>query len=163
VDKSKDRKWRLEQLLNQQKMKQSKNYGLLFSECADALGVETVIFSKEKSKQIYDSLQQSYPFSPWSRIDWLKVTSKVVVANTTEIRPLLTKLFGSFEVDVHILWSYGDFPVLQSTLDKVISAIDDVLAVSADTFIFSPSRFVLEFHHDGEITIGFESKPHSLN
>lgn len=73
-------------------------------------------------------------------------------------------MYGQFEDYVYILWSYGNYPVLQSQLRKALNVIDDVLAVSADTFIFSPSRFVIKFHHEVEITVGiFENQTLSFN
>lgn len=54
---NKDRKWRLEQLINKQKLKQTIDYGALFDECVDALGAGTVILSEGKSEEIYDWLQ----------------------------------------------------------------------------------------------------------
>lgn len=154
----KERKWRLERLLIKQKLKQPTQYGALFNECVDALGEGTVILSEEKSEETYDFLQKSYPFSPWSRINWEIVNSKIVIEHVNEIIPLLTKMLEEFDDYVFILWSYGNYPVLQSQLEKAIDSIDDVLAVSSDTFIFSPSRFVIEFHHEGEITVGFENQ-----
>ncbi|WP_452459091.1 CDI toxin immunity protein [Paenibacillus allorhizosphaerae] len=44
--------------------------------------------------------------------------------------------------------------VLQVELHKMIHSIDDVLAVGFDTYNFRPSKFVFEFYHEGEVTIG---------
>ncbi|UKS29625.1 hypothetical protein LOZ80_12090 [Paenibacillus sp. HWE-109] len=154
-----DRKWRLEQLLNKQKLKHKEEFGVLFEECVNALGEGTNIYSKEKSDEIYDYLGENYPFSPWSRIDWENVNYKMVVGNVNEIETILIKKYGELiEENVFILWSYGDFPVLQAQLHKAISAIDDLLAVSSDVYFLSPSKYVIELYHDGEITIGFKRR-----
>lgn len=45
--------------------------------------------------------------------------------------------------------------MIESDLYTVIEVIDDVTAVSFDTWLFSPNEgVVIEFHHDGEIIIG---------
>lgn len=54
MEESWDRKWRLEQLLYKQKLKQIIDYGILFDECVGALGEGLTILSKEKSKETYD-------------------------------------------------------------------------------------------------------------
>lgn len=154
----KNRKWILEQLLTKQKKKQVVEYGVLFDQCIDALGAGTYIISEEKSEEIYDCLQRLYPFSPYSRVDWGKVSSKKMMENVNVIVPCITEVYGQVEDFIFILWSYGNFPVLKTSLQKTINAIDDVLAVSSDTFILSPSKFVIEFHHEGEITVGFENQ-----
>ncbi|BEV38185.1 hypothetical protein BSB_12580 [Bacillus stercoris] len=35
-----------------------------------------------------------------------------------------------------------------------LNVIDDVTAVGSDTFMFSESGYVIEFFHDGDVTIG---------
>lgn len=154
MGENRDRKWRLQQLLHKQKMKRKTDFGELFNECVEALGEGCCILSEGKTEEIYNHLQASYPFSPWSRIDWEKVKSRFVVDHLRELETMLSKEHLPIEDEVFILWSYGNFPVLQTQLHKAIKAIDDVLAVSSDTFIFSPSRFVIEFFHEGEITLG---------
>lgn len=55
--------------------------------------------------------------------------------------------------DLYVIWG-GDYPVLQTNLQKVLRAIDDVLAVDFDTFVYCPSNYVIEFYHEGEIALG---------
>ncbi|OPH46997.1 hypothetical protein BC351_13670 [Paenibacillus ferrarius] len=114
------------------------------------------ILSEEKSKEIFQNLQKSYPFNSWSRIDWEQIRANIKIVNTIDVVPQIKQLLGDVD-EVFILWSTGSQLVLKSQLCKVLSAIDDVLAVGADTFIYSPSRFIIEFHHEGEIIIGFEN------
>ncbi|WP_079421287.1 hypothetical protein [Paenibacillus ferrarius] len=128
----------------------------MFDECIEALGAEMAILSEEKSKEIFQNLQKSYPFNSWSRIDWEQIRANIKIVNTIDVVPQIKQLLGDVD-EVFILWSTGSQLVLKSQLCKVLSAIDDVLAVGADTFIYSPSRFIIEFHHEGEIIIGFEN------
>lgn len=159
------RQWRLQQLLHKQKQKMKKvsGYGVLFEECVEALGAGTVILSEEKSKEIYHHLANTYPITSWARIDWDQIKSKMKIESGTEIASQIKQVLEDAGGEVFILWSHGDQPVLQAKLDSVFRAIDDVTAVSADTFILSPSRYIIEFHHEGEITIGFENHIEALS
>lgn len=160
MDEVKGRKWRLEQLLNKQKKKNVVGFGVMFDECIEALGTGTVILSEDKSKEIYHCLQKSYPINTWARIDWEQIRAKMKIESIVEILPRINQVLGDVGEEVFILWSTGKQPVLKSQLCTVLKAIDDVSlsAVGADTFVFSPSRFVIEFHHEGEIVIGFEDQ-----
>ncbi|MEW9674346.1 hypothetical protein [Ammoniphilus sp. 3BR4] len=149
-----DRRWRLEQLLHKQRSKQKNEYSVLFKECLEALGENTVILSEGESTKEYSSLQNQFPFSPWARIDWDQVSSKTTVNDVSEIISTLNHMGQQVQDSVFVLWSGGGHPVLQAKLHKVIDSIEDVLAVDFDTYIFCPSKFVIEFYHEGEVTIG---------
>lgn len=63
---------------------------------------------------------------------------------------------GSIDTLFYILWSGGDSPCLIAKLDRIIHCIGDVTCVGGDQFIFCPEiGVVIEFYHEGEITIGF--------
>ncbi|WP_181646102.1 CDI toxin immunity protein [Paenibacillus anseongensis] len=130
----------------------------MFEECVSALGEGTTILPEEKSQEIYELFPKSYPLTPWSRIDWEHVRLKMTIRNEIELTNFLSEKYGQIDEDeVFILWGYGDCPVLVTQLYKFINSMDDVLAVSSDVFILSPSKYVVEFHHDGEITIGYHN------
>ncbi|MEL4027149.1 hypothetical protein NST89_00625 [Caldifermentibacillus hisashii] len=58
---------------------------------------------------------------------------------------------------VYVIWDEGTLPIIQSTLYKVFEVIDDVTAVSFDTWIFSPTLgYVIEIFHDGEVRVGLK-------
>ncbi|MFC5704187.1 hypothetical protein ACFPVX_23105 [Cohnella faecalis] len=149
------RKWRLEQLLQQQKSKQNISYGLLFEECIEALGEEVVIFSERTSERIRSELTTAYPFTSWGRIDWNNTTSRHDLRIAIDSIPVLKSKRLDTEAPIYIIWG-GNYPVLQTKLQKVLSALDDVLAVDFDTFAYCPSNYVIEFYHEGEITLGIE-------
>ncbi|WP_425497273.1 hypothetical protein [Paenibacillus phyllosphaerae] len=50
--------------------------------------------------------------------------------------------------------------IVQTQLHKVVDSLEDVLAVSSDTFVLSSSKFVIEFHHEGKTTIGHLTHSH---
>jgi hypothetical protein len=46
-------------------------------------------------------------------------------------------------------------PVIQTTLVKALSNIEEVMEVGSDQWIYALDRsFVIEFYHEGEIIIG---------
>ena len=149
------RKWRLEQLLRRQKSKQNISYGLLFDECIEALGEGIVIFSEETSERTRNELTIAYSFTPWGRIDWNNTVNKHNLRLAIDIMPALMSMNKDIGIPIYVIWS-GDYPVLQTNLQKVLSALDDVLAVDFDTFVYCPSNYVIEFYHEGEITLGTE-------
>ncbi|WP_242224715.1 hypothetical protein [Bacillus cereus group sp. BfR-BA-01380] len=143
------RKKRLEFLLEKQRMRQQKDYGALFNECLMALGNHVTIFSKEKSAELYSEFQDKVPFTPYTRIDWDKIENHKHINSLKDIAKFLDR------EDVHIYWSYGEFPVLKANVEKVIRALDDVTAVGADTYLYVSNKYVVEIYHEGEINIGF--------
>lgn len=147
------RRWRLEQLLQQQKSKQKISYGQLFEECIEALGEDIIIMSGETSETIRNELTNVYPFTSWGRINWNNTACRHVLISAFDLLPTLKSLNADTELPIYIIWG-GTFPVLQTKLQKVLTALDDVLAVDFDTFIYCPSHYVIEFYHEGEITLG---------
>lgn len=74
-----------------------------------------------------------------------------------EIRSFLDQKLNEYSDIIYVIWDEGTLPIIQSTLDKVFEAIDDVTAVSFDTWIFSPSSgYVIEIFHDGEVKVGLK-------
>ncbi|PGS03257.1 hypothetical protein [Bacillus pseudomycoides] len=143
------RKQRLEILLKKQKMRKHEDYGALFNECLISLGNNVMIFSKEKSAELYTEFQDEVPFTQYTRVDWDKVSNHKHINSLKESAEFLN------QEDVNIYWSYGDFPVLKVNIEKVIRAFDDVTAVSADTYLYVPNKYVVEIHHEGEMRVGF--------
>jgi hypothetical protein len=148
------RKWRLEQLLQKQKSKQKVSYGVLFDECIEALGEGTIILSEESSETMRDELVNTYTFNPWGRIDWGIIHKKSEIKIATDVVSTLKSLNVDIGTPIYIIWA-GNHPVLQTELQTLINALDDVLAVDFDTFIYCPSLYVIEFFHEGEITVGY--------
>ena len=50
--------------------------------------------------------------------------------------------------------SYGNYPDIKTRFEKVTHAFDDLTAVSSDTYLYIPMKYVIEIYHEGEITIG---------
>ena len=122
---------RLQHLLARNKSKIMNDYGSLFNECIQALGEGVKVYSPEKSKELYELFQEQVPFTPYTRIDWSVIKNHYSLNDLTEVKPELKQ-----EI-VQVYWSYGEFPVLESKLEKIVEFYDDITAVSADLLIFT--------------------------
>lgn len=125
----------------------------LYEECLQALGDTYRVLSEEETKKLFNSLEQEYPFTIGGRIKWESVQVNV----TFDPIELENKVNNYSEQTVFILWDNSIFKAVQTKLNRVLEVIDDVTAVSFDTWLYSPSQFVIEFHHDGEIILGSHS------
>jgi hypothetical protein len=132
----------------------------LYEECIEALGEENIeVFSKENKerREIIRKFEDDFPITPWGRIDWSKVKIQLEVEYLEDIEDFLERNFHSNCNEVFIIWDNGMLPVLKADLDKIFDVMPDVLAVSFDTWLFSPSLgFAVEFHHEGETKIGLK-------
>ncbi|WP_347272254.1 hypothetical protein [Paenibacillus sp. N3/727] len=158
---NRDRRLRSEQLLHKQKSKQRRAYGALFEECIYALGPGTIILSEEKSQEAYNLLDESYPVTSWSRIDWEKVSSKKVVGNVVDMKSILFKQYGQVNEDnIFILWNYGDFPVLETQLFKAINSMDDVVLLCINLNHSERMRLLMTGTSHELSKVAFQIVPH---
>jgi hypothetical protein len=127
----------------------------LLDECIEALGEDAEILTDSEKDKIFDTFESSFPFTEWGRIDWDKVSKKEIVNTVNDITAYLEKCYENFNTDVYVIWDEGTLPIIKSDLKKVLEVIDDVTAVSFDTWIFSPaSGYVIEIYHEGEVWVG---------
>lgn len=128
----------------------------LLEECIEALENATILASKE-AEQISLQFQKEFKFNAWGRINWATYTNKTVTNSVSEIPPIFNKRRLILEKEeVYILWDEISLPILKCGLKEALKAIDDVTAVSFDTWIYSPFKhYVIELFHEGEITMGF--------
>ncbi|NMD72836.1 hypothetical protein HHO41_21680 [Bacillus sp. DNRA2] len=146
---SDERKKRLKLLLERRKETPKPKYGVLFEECVEALGENVTVYSNAKSKELYDLFQQHITFTQWSRIDWSKINKYKAIHDLKEVSDLF------YQEDIEVYWSYGNFPVLKTKFDNIMGAFEDLVAVSPDTFLYVPRKYVIEVYHEGEITLGY--------
>lgn len=113
-------------------------------------------FIGRRNKKILNESEQRIPFTSWGRIDWERMKEKIEVEDVEEIIQVCKKKVTNLNTSVFVLWDEGTLPVIKSDLIQCKAVIDDVLAVSFDTWFWSPNQgYVIEFYHEGEITIGF--------
>jgi hypothetical protein len=123
----------------------------LLQECIDCLKNDIIIHDDSVSLKIFEEFQQKIKFTFYGRIDWSHFSKLFKANNLADI----SKHLESNE-NCYVLWNDTSLPVLQTSLESVYLNIDDVLAVSYDTWLyFSEKNIVIEFYHDGEITLGF--------
>ncbi|WP_457786472.1 CDI toxin immunity protein [Geobacillus sp. Geo 8.1] len=131
----------------------------LFEECVYAIGHENLrILTSGETETYFDYLCTLFPILPWGRIDWEKVSEKKNIKHASEVVDWLRQR-GIDHHDVIVLWNYSNNPGIQTTLERVLHAIDDVVAVGSDTFILCQhGEYAIECFHDGVVTIGVPEK-----
>ena len=117
------------------------------------LGDGVTIFSDNKSEELYDLFEEHVPFTEWGRLDWQKFSNPMNINNIVELTDFL-----SSEEEIEIYWNHDKFPVLKAKFDNIQKAFHDVIAVSADTFLYVRGKYVIEINHEGEITLGYLDK-----
>jgi len=133
----------------------------LFEECIEALTNEgeVTILSHEQSKNVESSFEKRIPFDDafvHYKIDFSQMLRKKEIEMVEDILDELQKNGVDIDEQVYVIWSDPTLPVIKTTIKCVINVIYDVLAVSADTWIFCPKeRYVVEFYHEGETFLGF--------
>ncbi|WP_433943162.1 hypothetical protein [Paenibacillus sp. SN-8-1] len=128
----------------------------LFDECIEVLGENAHVLSDSQREQILNNFEDSFPFTHWGRIDWDKVSNHTEVNTVEDINSFLNQNVDYSNI-IYVIWDEVTLPIIQSNLEKVFEFIDDVTAVSFDTWLFSPSSgYVIEIFHDGEVRIGLK-------
>ncbi|NBI31139.1 CDI toxin immunity protein [Chengkuizengella marina] len=116
----------------------------LFDECIEALGRSARVLTKEETDSIFNLFEKTYEITFYGRIDWKKESGKEV-RSVTDIKDHFTNI----SIPTYILWDNARIPAVEAQLDKIIEVIDDVTALSFDTWLFSPElKAVIEFSHD---------------
>lgn len=121
----------------------------LLQECIE--GVEARLLIGAEAEKIEVLIQEEFPFS-LGRIDFEQLSLSEefsAIEVPVELKPFL-------DMDCYIMWSSLDLPLLIGELRKVLSKIDDVTAVSFDTWIVSREyQWIIQFSH-GRLIYGFK-------
>ncbi|WP_139691757.1 CDI toxin immunity protein [Sporolactobacillus terrae] len=130
----------------------------LFDECIETLHGDASLLTDQNKDKVLKALESYFPFTEWGRIDWEKVHCHAEVTTTEEIVSFLDEHTSQHNYAIYIIWNEEALPILQSDLEQVLKSIDDVIAVSFDTWLFSPSSgFVIEIFHDGIVRVGINN------
>lgn len=96
-------------------------------------------------------LVEAMPWVRWGRIDWSKVEASREVTTDSVMDDLRELGIPDENPEVIIMWFAVGRPVLETNLKNVLSHMDDVTAVSFDTWIVDKNRrFVLEHFHEDD-------------
>lgn len=121
---------------------------ILLKECIDALDTKKVL-SFSESKAVFDNFQSQIEFTLYGRVNWRKYESKISIENNIDILTYLDK-----NDSCYFLWNDMNLPVIESNINNLLNKIDDVLAVSFDTWIWIEAKnIIIEFFHDSSITL----------
>lgn len=147
MDQEKRKKYQLLKEKNRAKVKELKwKNNVLFKECIASLD-DYSILSREKTDILFKQFKHNFPRTDYGGIDWEKVTEVILIKNIYDIY--------DENYEYYILWEQQDLPCISCKLPIIINNIDDVLAVSFDTWLLSQNeREVIEFHHEGKIVYG---------
>ncbi|MGQ0437679.1 CDI toxin immunity protein, partial [Bacillus sp. B-TM1] len=67
----------------------------------------------------------------------------------------LNKQYSLDSYIIYIIWDEASLPIIKTNLHQILQVIDDVTAVSFDTWLYSPNLgYAIEFYHEGEVRIG---------
>ncbi|USK62435.1 CDI toxin immunity protein [Peribacillus asahii] len=116
------------------------------------------ILDKSESEKIESNMTDCFPIAFWGRIDWEKVSNKIIL--TTEdilnIPTVLSNQSLDTSVPVYLIVGIYKSPVVKTSLFTILESIEDIMDMGPDQWIYSPSlRYVIEFCHDEVITIGW--------
>jgi hypothetical protein len=150
-----ERKQRMQELIAKNKKRQKEEEDLNFHESLENLRSNSQILLSSESEQIYDRLQDDFPFTWWGRIDWDNVEKKISVKECEIINNIQLNIEPKSN-RVFILWGYGPYPVISTDIESAINNIEEINAIGHDQWIYCPlNKYVIEFYHNGEITIGW--------
>ena len=116
---------------------------VLFDEALDALK-EVRILADEESRKVMDQFVSSFPIrtSGSGGIDWNKVDKKVLLNCIEEIKNQINLTLTD---SCFVIWNDAAYPIIETTVESIVNAFDDVTAVSFDTWIFiSKNNNVIE-------------------
>jgi hypothetical protein len=101
---------------------------------------------------------ECFPIASWARIDWEKVTNKIIIPNEDilNISSILFKQSLDLSTPVYLKVGLYKYPLVKASLATILESIEDIMDMGPDQYIYSPSsKYVIEFFHDDIITLGW--------
>lgn len=122
---------------------------ILFTECIASLHMCEIV-SLEQSDVLFEQMKDTFPMTNYGRIDWKGVQDFITLDDVSDIYKICKP-----SDEYYIIWDQKDIPCVSCRLATIIEYIDDVLAVSFDTWLLSKDKKeVIEFYHEGKIVCG---------
>lgn len=150
MDEEKRKKYQMLKEKNKLKIKELnwKN-NILFEECITSLN-ECNILSLKESEVLFNQVKNNFPMTSYGCIDWKCVSKSIVIEHISDIYNIFNDCY-----EYYILWDQKDIPCVSCKIATIIENIDDVLAVSFDTWVLSKDKKeIIEFSHEGKIVYG---------
>jgi hypothetical protein len=114
----------------------------LLDECLECLGKEVLIFTEQNAKNITDKMFEHFKFGTHG-VDWKSYEKSFEVDSLNKVIEILENL------DCYIVWDEYTLPILKSNINAIRTCIDDVTAVSFDTYLVDINfNWLIEFHHE---------------
>jgi hypothetical protein len=124
---------------------------VLLQECVESTGGK--LLNYDEGNRILEEIQDKIPFRLDGRVDFSKFKFKDNINIITSISELIKN-----STEFYVMWNEVNLPCLKSGLKDIIKFINDVTAVSFDTWVVSSDyNIIIEFYHEGEITLGILS------
>lgn len=115
----------------------------LFEECIEALNNYSIIEDYRLKEQILSNLNLTF----YGKLD-VSQYSEPHEASLNELHLL------PGEKEYYIIWTDSTLPIIKCNINDILKNIDDVLAVSFDTWLISVDmKEIIEFYHEGAVTI----------
>ena len=125
----------------------------LLEECIEVMGNDIYILNNDEKLFVERKLFDMLPFTRWGRIDWDNFKNKKEIYNMEDF----SSMDGSKKY--YIIWDDPTKPIIKSKLTNILQNLDDVLAVSFDTWLLAEDEsLIIEFYHEGEMTIAILSE-----
>lgn len=122
---------------------------ILFQDCIEALKMYKVL-TLEDTEFLFKQMTGNFPITDYGCICWKKIDNKIVIKKKSDIFNICCE-----QQEFYILWDSWGLPGVQCKLETIIENIDDVLAVSFNTWLLSSDKKeVIEFYHEGSIVYG---------
>ena len=132
-------------------IKKSWGNNVLLQECLESTGGE--LLNYHEGNKVLEEIQEKIPFGLDGRVDFSKLKSKYNIIEISSLSELIKN-----SIEFYVMWDQANLPCLKSKLKDIIRCIDDVTAVSFDTWVVSSDyNIIIEFNHEGEITLGILS------
>lgn len=124
----------------------------LLEECIEALGNNICILNGDDKLAIEDKFYNMVQLTTWGRINWDRFK------NIREVKGLADLNIIEGNKKYYIIWGDIEMPIVKSELVNILNNLDDVIAVSFDTWLLAEDEsMVIEFYHESDVTIGMLS------
>lgn len=156
-----ERKTRLEYLIqerkkHEEKLEKEQQISVMLELFPEKSTVD--ILDESESEKIESKMTNCFPIAFWGRIDWEKVSKKIILTkeDILNIPTVLTNQSLDISIPVYLIVGIYKSPLVKTSLLTILESIEDIMDMGPDQWIYSPTlRYVIEFCHDDVITIGW--------
>ncbi len=114
------------------------------------------ILNESEGYKIESDMIDCFPFAWWGRIDWEKMTNKIIISNEDKLNiPTILSLQSlDTSAPVYLIVGIYKYPLVKTSLSTLLQ--NNIIDMGPDQYIYCPSSsFVIEFFHDDVITLGW--------